>query len=307
MTATDARNDVTSSTMGVYLQDQIVLSKRWSVLAGVRYDSFKVNFDDLRTLGTPVDLARTDNAFSPRLGFLWSPNPAATYYMSYSTAVLPSGEQLSLAPTTSDLAPERANNFEIGARWDLRRRLTLSTALFRTDRVDVKVADPANPGFFVKSGAQRTEGIELGLQGDITPTWSVYAGYSYLNGYVLKPITSGTTATAASVTPAGNRIGLVPMHALAVWNRYDRGVGLGAGLGVIYQSSYFTSFNNTVKVPGFGRLDGALYYTLANGKTRVALNVENLLDKWYFPTVDGDNNISPGAPRSIRITVSTPF
>jgi len=42
-------------------------------------------------------------------------------------------------------------------------------------------------------------------------------------------------------------------------------------------------------------------------KTRIALNVENLLDKRYFPTVDGDNNISPGAPRTVRVTLSMGF
>ena len=29
--------------------------------------------------------------------------------------------------------------------------------------------------------------------------------------------------------------------------------------------------------------------------------------KRYFPTVDGDNNISPGAPRTLRLTISANF
>jgi catecholate siderophore receptor len=62
-----------------------------------------------------------------------------------------------------------------------------------------------------------------------------------------------------------------------------------------------------VKLPSFTRVDGAVYYTLPGRPTRVALNVENLLDRKYFPTVDGDNNISPGAPRNARVTVSTTF
>ena len=30
-------------------------------------------------------------------------------------------------------------------------------------------------------------------------------------------------------------------------------------------------------------------------------------DREYFPTADGDNNISPGAPRTVRLTLSTNF
>ena len=67
-------------------------------------------------------------------------------------------------------------------------------------------------------------------------------------------------------------------------------------------------FVTTVRdVGGFTRTDGALYYAFADGKTRLALNVENLFDKEYFPTANGDNNISPGAPRNARLTLTTAF
>ena len=46
---------------------------------------------------------------------------------------------------------------------------------------------------------------------------------------------------------------------------------------------------------GFGRVDAAVYYTV-DRKTRLALNLVNLFDKKYFPTVDGDSNISPRVP-----------
>ena len=46
---TDADNNVTADIAAVYVQDQIALSKEWKLLAGLRYDYFKVNFDDRRT------------------------------------------------------------------------------------------------------------------------------------------------------------------------------------------------------------------------------------------------------------------
>jgi catecholate siderophore receptor len=295
---TDANNKVTADMAAVYLQDQIALNQNWKVLAGLRYDYFKVKFDDRKTTAAQTDLARTDRAWSPRAGLIWSPTATQTYYASYSYAFLPSAEGLSLATNTADLAPEKANNYELGARWDVLPKMTLSAAAFRLDRDDVRSADPSRPGFFVKTGQQRTEGVEVGLQGEVMRNWDIYAGYANMDGRITK-----TTSSA----PAGRRIGLVPEHALSVWNKFNLGSGWGTGLGVIYQSESYTSFNNTVKLPGFTRFDGAVYYTFAGGKTRLALNIENLADKKYYPTAHSDNNISVGAPRNARLTLSTSF
>jgi catecholate siderophore receptor len=304
---TDADNNVKADMAAIYVQDQIALSEQWKVIAGLRYDTFKVNFDDRRTTTPAVDLTRTDRDWSPRVGLIWTPTPASVYYASYSYAFLPSGEQLSLANTTADLGPETAINYEVGARWDLRPQLTLSAAVFRLDRNDVRVADPANPGSFVKSGQQRVDGVEIGIQGEVTRNWQMYGGYARLDGRITQPISSGTAATPASVVPAGNKIGLVPENTFSLWNRFKLGGGWATGLGVIYQGESFTSFNNTVTLPAFTRVDAGVYYAFAGGKTRLQLNVENLFDKRYFPTVDGDNNISPGAPRNARLTLSLAF
>ncbi|HKA42364.1 MAG TPA: TonB-dependent siderophore receptor [Burkholderiales bacterium] len=299
---TDADNNVTADIAAAYVQDQVAFSPYWKMIAGLRYDRFKVDFDDRRTTTPAVDLSRTDRDVSPRIGVIWTPTAASAYYVSYSYAFLPSGEQLNLATNTADLEPETAKNYEVGARWDLRPGLTLSTAVFRTDRNNVRVNDPLNPGFFVKTGQQRTEGLEIGLQGEIARYWQVYGGYAYLDGRVLSPVASG-----GAVIPAGNKIGLVPENTFSLWNKVDLVAGWSAGLGLIYQGESFTSFNNTVRLPAFTRVDGALFYTLEGGRTRLAFNVENIFDRKYFPTVDGDNNISPGAPRNVRVTLSMSF
>jgi catecholate siderophore receptor len=37
------------------------------------------------------------------------------------------------------------------------------------------------------------------------------------------------------------------------------------------------------------------------------VNVENLLDERYYATSHGNNNIMPGAPRTVRLTLTTGF
>lgn len=303
----NANNNVTAEIGAAYVQDQITFTEQWKAVLGIRYDRFKVNYDDLRTLVPPTDLSRTDNAWSPRAALLWEPNNWSSYYLAYSYAFLPSGEQLSLAPTTADLAPESAKNYEIGARWNITPRLMVQAAIFRLDRDDVRAADPNNPGFFVKTGQQRTEGAEVGIQGAVTDYWAVFGGYTYLDSRVTKPFNSGTAATISTIIPAGTRVGLTPQNMFSLWNRFDFTQGWGAGLGVIYTDDYYTSFTNLVKIPAYTRVDGAIYYTFADGKARVALNVENIFNEKYYPTVDGDNNISPGAPTNARLTFTYAF
>ncbi|HWI79139.1 MAG TPA: TonB-dependent siderophore receptor [Ramlibacter sp.] len=294
---TDATNNVKADIAAVYVQDQIALSKEWKLLAGVRYDYFKAKLDDRRTVVPAIDLAHTDKAFSPRIGLIWSPTSGQTYYASYSSSFLPSAETLSLAVNTANLDPENAKNYEVGARWDLRPNLTLSAAVFRLDRNNVRNAD--GNGGIVLSGQQRTDGLELGLQGDVTRNWQVYAGYAHLDARITK-----ATAAAGNL---GNRPQLVPENTLSVWNKVALGGGWSAGLGVVHQGASFANADNAVTLPAFTRADGALYYAFADGKTRLALNVENIFDKKYFPTADANNNISPGAPRNARVTLTTAF
>jgi catecholate siderophore receptor len=310
--ASDADNLVRAQLAAAYLQDQISLAPQWKLLVGARFDHFKTFFDDRRApSGNPptqgVDLGRTDNAWSPRAGLIWNPTAASTVYTSYSSSFLPSAEQLSLAATTANLAPETAKNYEVGARWDVLPKLTLSGAVFKTYKDNVRVSDPANPAVLIKTGQLLTDGFEVGLQGDVTKNWQVYGGYASLDGRTTKPTNSGTGTGLAAVIPAGNKTQLTPNNTFSLWNKFAHGGGWGTGFGAIYQDQSFTSLDNTVKLPAFWRFDGAVYYAFAGGKARLALNVENMFNKKYYPTADGNNNISSGAPVNARLTLSTFF
>lgn len=297
----DANNHVTANIAALYLQDQITLTPEWKAVAGVRYDRFSVSSDDRNAANN--DLSHTDNKFSPRAGLIYQPNPRASYYASYSYSFIPSGETLSLSASNADLAPEDAKNYEIGAKWDLTPRLSATAAIFRLDRANVKSVDPTDNKKLMLSGLQRTEGVEFGLQGQITPNWQVYGGYANLDAKIVKA--TGGSATSAAV-PAGTMVQLVPRNMASLWNRVDLQGGWGVGLGLIYQSEIYASTTNKVKLPSFSRADGALYYQISKN-TKVALNIENLFDRHYYATAGGDNNIIVGTPRSGRVTLSTTF
>ena len=151
-----------------------------------------------------------------------------------------------------------------------------------------------NPAVTVLTGAQRSRGFELGLERSVSDRWQISAGYAWQQARVTK---------ATQACPAGDcEVPLVPRHTFSLWNRYDVSRSLGLGLGVIARSKSFTSIGNTVKLPGYARVDGAAFYKVARG-VEAQVNLENIFGADYFPTANGDNNISPGAPRTLRATL----
>ncbi|MEH2245234.1 TonB-dependent receptor domain-containing protein [Nostoc sp.] len=46
---------------------------------------------------------------------------------------------------------------------------------------NIVVDDPANPGFSLQVGEQRSRGIELDVAGEILPGWKIIANYAYID------------------------------------------------------------------------------------------------------------------------------
>jgi catecholate siderophore receptor len=98
----------------------------------------------------------------------------------------------------------------------------------------------------------------------------------------------------------------VPRHCFSLWTRYDFTPAIGAGLGLIPRTKSYATISNSVTQPGYARLDAALFYRLPHG-VEAQVNFENLLGAHYFPTANGDNNIAPAAPRTVKATVGYRF
>jgi catecholate siderophore receptor len=114
-----------------------------------------------------------------------------------------------------------------------------------------------------------------------------------------------SSATSATILP-GNRIQLVPFHQFSWWNKYQFTPVWAAALGVIYFSDSFASSDDTVYLPGFMRFDAGIFATI-NETWKAQLNVENLFDKGYWASANGNNNISPGQPRTVRLKLTARF
>jgi catecholate siderophore receptor len=68
----------------------------------------------------------------------------------------------------------------------------------------------------------------------------------------------------------------------------------------------FAAADNAVTLPGFTRVDAAVFYA-PNDRLRLQLNLENLLDEKYYPNAHNNNNITPGSPLALRAGVIANF
>lgn len=294
--ATDADNHLKTNLAATYLQDQVQISNKVQVVTGLRFDYFDLQFHNNRN---QQDLRRIDRLVSPRLGVIVKPRSEVSLYANYGIAYLPSsGDQFSsLTNITQQVKPEKFANYEIGAKWDVRRNLAVTTALYRQNRTNTRATDPNDPTRIVQTGSQRTNGYELGLNGNLTNRWGIAGGYAYQNAF----ITSATTAARQ-----GAQVAQVPHHTFSLWNNYRVVSRLGLGLGVIHRSDMFAAIDNTVVLPGYTRVDAAVFFSV-NENWRLQINVQNLSDKKYYLNSDNNNNISPGSPRAARFSLIARF
>ena len=214
-------------------------------------------------------------------------------YAAYSGSYLPaSGDQFSsLNNNTLILDPQKFENKEVGVKWNVTPRLLYTAAIYQLDRSGVPVTDPNNNLLQIPGGKHRIRGFETALNGYITNEWQSVFGYAYTDAR----IANNLSATIV----AGNVVQLVPLHQFSWWNKYQFTPMWWGALGAIYFADSFAASDDTVKLPGFVRFDGAIYMKI--DKTwKAQLNIENIFNKGYWASADGNNNISPGAPSVFR-------
>ncbi|WP_404994964.1 TonB-dependent receptor [Cupriavidus pauculus] len=278
-------------TLGLYTQDMIQFSEQWKALLGVRYDRFEQ--ETIQRLPGQPNLARTDNAWSPRAGLVWQPSKQQSYYLSWSRSFQPSGEAFSLAANNAQLAPETTRNTEVGAKYDfLDGKATTTVSLFRIERTNIKVANATGTAL-IPIGEQRTDGLELSGAAELGGGWRMLAGYAYLDAVVTQS------------TPAlqGKQATLTPRHSGNLWLTKELGHGFGLGGGLNLVGPRQADPANTVTLPGYVTADMVAWYR--RGPFEAQLNLYNVFNQGYIVSGHGSSpNLNlPGAPRSVMATL----
>jgi catecholate siderophore receptor len=277
-----------ATNVGAYLADQAKITDWFELLGGVRYD----NFDAESGPQNGTILSRTDKMWSWRVGGVFHPTSNSSIYAMHGTSFNPTAEFLTISAAAANLSPEKNETTEVGVKVDvLNRRLSLTGAVFRTDKTNARVTDP-DLNVTVLEGLIRVEGIELGAIGRITDQWQVFAGYTYLRSEFLE-----------SPNPAniGKEQLNTPQNAFSLWTTYDVTPKWTVGGGAFFVDAVFGNADNTTRVPSYWRFDAMTSYKLTNNIV-AQLNIYNITNEYYFAQVY-NNWAVPAPSRSAALTL----
>ncbi|MFN3437843.1 MAG: TonB-dependent siderophore receptor [Acidovorax sp.] len=285
--SSDARNT------GVFVQDRLALGD-FALLLGLRHDKFK----DAYTV--PVtDLSQTQ----PSAALSWEVRPGSMVYASYARSFQANSGTLIWGDRAAP--PSEGKQLEVGWKQEwLNQRLLTTVSAFDLELTNAPATDPQHPGYSVLTARQRVKGVELELQGRITPGWTVTAQASFQDPKVLSDTTAGANV--------GNRVGLATRRTASLWTQYrlPQLPGLWIGGGLVHQGDKFTANDNRWRVPGYTVVDLAAGYQFAGG-VRMQVNLKNAANRRYYldgtTTAAGFGAVTPGQPRSVQVSLDYSF
>ena len=275
----DARADIVAP----YLVDQIRLSDRWQVLAGLRFDL--IDFQD-----DVSGVSRSDDELSPMLGVVFAPTPMTSFYANASEAFAPP----STFAIAEDQIPEESRQLEVGLKkifYD--GKATATVALYELKRENLAIPD--DNGITQQTGDQRSRGVELEVRADLGRGLQLYAVYAYtdaeLTRFAETVLVGFFPPTPLTVDRSGNTPAFAPEHILNLWLSRHLAGGLGFGFGGRYVSDQFIAEDNAFEIDAYFLLDAAIYYR--RGPWRLSLNLDNLTDEEYLSRGFGGTSVIP--------------
>ena len=310
MSINEATRTVTRSSafeaqnLGVYAQDMVQVAPAWKVLAGLRFDSMRGNFDTINAVGVVTGkYAQTIADWSERVGVLYQPSPLTSYHMSWGTSFNTSADTYSYSALSANTAPEQSRNLEFGAKLDTaNKRFTTRLAIFQSTKFNERNTDPDSAATaFLLSGKRHSSGFEIDLTGHLTPLWEVFGSYMWMPDAAIDI----ASPTAGAGDREGERPALTPIHSGTVWTTYQLNTQWRVGAGINFRGEQSANRNPGWMAPAYTTVDLMTEYTF-NEKVSLKGNVSNINNVVYADSLYTGHYI-PGAGRNAQLTLNLKF
>ncbi|MBT32272.1 MAG: TonB-dependent siderophore receptor [Thalassobius sp.] len=293
-----SNSESVNRVFGAYISDVINITANLSVMASLRVDRFE---------GDPEDDNDDQTALSPKFGITYQPvldkvSIFANYMNGFqNVAAQTVADADGSNPRIKQFDPERANQFEVGAKVNLLENKISTTISYYDITVSNQVmSDPNNINNSIQDGEVDSKGFEVDVVANPVNGWNVILGYSHNESEILN---------------ADNLVGKRPLSAgpedmVNFWTSYKfqestalKGFGLGFGLnyaGEAYAINYEAT--GDFMLPSYTILNSSIFYEA--DKYRIALNVNNLSDQKYYK---GWSTINPQMTRNILASFAFRF
>ncbi|WP_439533685.1 TonB-dependent siderophore receptor [Polymorphobacter sp.] len=280
--------DVGQSQLGVYLQDQIRLLDRISVVLGARRDRVTTRSFG----GQPV----SHNATTVRAGIIGEIVPGVSPFFSYTESFEPIA---GTASNGSPFVPKTGNQYELGLKYQPNEASMVTLTGYRIKERNRPVDDPTTPAPFDQrqAGSLTSKGIEFEARMLLPGQLQLIANYSY---------------NEAEIDGTNQQLENVPRHNASLWASRAFALGnevaLRLGAGVRHSGdnrSYGPAFPDGIRTPAYTLVDG--FAELRWQRWAVAVNATNLLGKSFYSACLARGDCFVGAERNVFGTLSYRF
>lgn len=286
----------------VFAENVLSLTEPWKLVAGLRRDSMKLDYDNLRT---SVHQGSKYTPTTGRLGAIWQPSPTLSLYGQYSTGTDPLTGSLTLPAGQTEVQLTRGRQAEVGAKGLLPSvRGQWTVAAYKISKDNLLSRDPVNPNVTQQVGKQSSAGIELAVGLEPVRGWTVDANLAALRARYdsFNEAQSG----GALVSRAGNTPSGVPERTANLWTTWRFASQWKAAFGAKYVGEVQSNAANTAQLPAYTVMNASLTYAW-QPRTTLMLGVNNLANKVYAVSGYGGDYWVLGERRSVQATVRTSF
>lgn len=299
--------DVTTQD-GVYLTTRLSLADPLKLILGARLDWY--DYDAHGSNDGDYHVTRNLTRYA---GLIYDLDDHHSVYVSYSDIFTPQSDKDS---TGTPLKPIVGKNYEVGIKGEyLGGALNASVALFRVDQenraVAVVVPNCPQASCAVASGEIRSQGIDMELQGALTPNWQVGGGYTYARTHTIKDDANPSKVNKQFDTD-------IPEHLFKLTTSYHlQGAleNLRVGGNISWQSRLYNDFQVAdgstyrLKQGAYAVTDLMAGYKV-NQHLDLQLNANNIFDRTYYKSISNSVSYggdSYGAPRNMMVTAKYSF
>ncbi|MBV6287442.1 TonB-dependent siderophore receptor [Pseudomonas aegrilactucae] len=291
---------------GAYLTGRFSLADPLHLILGGRLDWYDYQIE---SKGSPRQTDKVTRNVTRYAGLVYDLNDTYSVYVSYTDIFSPQGV---VDTRNAPIKPITGKNYEAGIKGEFfDGALNASAAVYRIDQQNrasittVGCQAPAGVSCYVASGEVRSEGLELEVNGALTPNWQLAAGYTYNAAKYRKDAIASNEGRLFNSD--------LPRHLFKLNTTYTLPGALqrwrvGGGL-----TSQNTTFNQgegyRIEQEGYTLVDLMVGHRLTEN-IDLRLNVNNVFDKKYYQTINSNTwnafNVY-GEPRNFMLSAKYTF
>ena len=293
-------NDDTVRQTGMYATTRLNVTDDLKVFLGGRVVDY--------TLTGTTNTYRESGRLIPYAGITYDLTDYLTAYASYTDVFMPQ-EFYNLDRNSKLIDPDEGENYEVGLKSEFfDGRLNASLAYFEVKESNRPIPDdawnnlqPTPPNYAFKGTAAKTKGYELEISGELSPGWSLQAGYTH------KVVRDDTGKKISTFEPE-DQFSFYTIYKL----KGDLNK-VSVGGGARWQSTSWQEMYNSPKdrYEDFSQkpywvVDLMTRYQFTENLS-TTLNVNNVFDKYYYTNIGFYNSAIYGEPRNFMLTTRWDF